>query len=727
MINIRFIISTLLLIAISIATPTFAGEYKVIVLPNSTIDVSHKNKVNNVDIEEMLAKKVINRMEEQGLACAPTLNILRIGIINNPYFSPNASNPMNNAKIISKSYNVPKVLLISSKVIVKTPAQQREFWKSLNIPALTSAESDLRLITTATMYDMKTDQVLWSDVYQQKMGKTSEGVHSIKLAKVNSYYDKITDRMLEDLKTTTSTSAILVGENKIPEWGKGGRYAINRSISDIKPDNKKTKTIAAAQEVQMVQPKVTKVKLTKEPQNTFLRKIQLSWHNKCVAFQNFQTKREIENARKLVGDNNQQVKENKKTFPKLSFKKQNSSKKISEKTTANKFKLQKKETKITANKAENKVAKTKPIKVKKSENKIAKNIQPTEKKTNSFGKNVASSFNKTKENMHNFVANLKPKKADKVAKKESKPIVDKKVKNTEKKVAQKTQNVEKKPSAFSKTKQNMHNFVANLKPKKADKVAKKETKPIVDKKVKNTEKKVAQKPHNVEKKPSTFSKTKQNVHNFVANLKPKKTNKVAKEKQETVKKVNKTEKKIAKAPMTADKKIAKVAQTPKVTTKANRNSFGKKMAASFNKTKQNVHNFVANLKPKKHETVAKEKPQIKQIKEEKKTVITEQKAKQTTVKTAKSKAEPTKQASADKPTIGKKISGKINGKYTQVKQAYIEKRNKQIQQEKKEEHYTTVIAPVTDGDENINSYIQTKPKNNSWNYTPRFNSLVNDI
>lgn len=528
MINIRFIISTLLLIAISIATPTFAGEYKVIVLPNSTIDVSHKNKVNNVDIEEMLAKKVINRMEEQGLACAPTLNILRIGIINNPYFSPNASNPMNNAKIISKSYNVPKVLLISSKVIVKTPAQQREFWKSLNIPALTSAESDLRLITTATMYDMKTDQVLWSDVYQQKMGKTSEGVHSIKLAKVNSYYDKITDRMLEDLKTTTSTSAILVGENKIPEWGKGGRYAINRSISDIKPDNKKTKTIAAAQEVQMVQPKVTKVKLTKEPQNTFLRKIQLSWHNKCVAFQNFQTKREIENARKLVGDNNQQVKENKKTFPKLSFMKQNSSKKISEKTTANKFKLQKKETKITANKAENKVAKTKPIKVKKSENKIAKNIQPTEKKTNSFGKNVASSFNKTKENMHNFVANLKPKKADKVAKKE--------------------------------------------------------TKPIVDKKVKNTEKKVAQKPHNVEKKPSTFSKTKQNVHNFVANLKPKKTNKVAKEKQETVKKVNKTEKKIAKAPMTADKKIAKVAQTPKVTTKANRNSFGKKMAASFNKT-----------------------------------------------------------------------------------------------------------------------------------------------
>lgn len=671
MINIRFIISTLLLIAISIATPTFAGEYKVIVLPNSTIDVSHKNKVNNVDIEEMLAKKVINRMEEQGLACAPTLNILRIGIINNPYFSPNASNPMNNAKIISKSYNVLKVLLISSKVIVKTPAQQREFWKSLNIPALTSAESDLRLITTATMYDMKTDQVLWSDVYQQKMGKTSEGVHSIKLAKVNSYYDKITDRMLEDLKTTTSTSAILVGENKIPEWGKGGRYAINRSISDIKPDNKKTKTIAAAQEVQMVQPKVTKVKLTKEPQNTFLRKIQLSWHNKCVAFQNFQTKREIENARKLVGDNNQQVKENKKTFPKLSFKKQNSSKKISEKTTANKFKLQKKETKITANKAENKVAKTKPIKVKKSENKIAKNIQPTEKKTNSFGKNVASSFNKTKENMHNFVANLKPKKADKVAKKE--------------------------------------------------------TKPIVDKKVKNTEKKVAQKPHNVEKKPSTFSKTKQNVHNFVANLKPKKTNKVAKEKQETVKKVNKTEKKIAKAPMTADKKIAKVAQTPKVTTKANRNSFGKKMAASFNKTKQNVHNFVANLKPKKHETVAKEKPQIKQIKEEKKTVITEQKAKQTTVKTAKSKAEPTKQASADKPTIGKKISGKINGKYTQVKQAYIEKRNKQIQQEKKEEHYTTVIAPVTDGDENINSYIQTKPRNNSWNYTPRFNSLVNDI
>ncbi len=274
MINIRFIISTLLLIALGIAQPVFAGEYKVLVIPNSCIDSTKKHTIDTVDIEELLSKKIINRMEDTGMACAPTIDILRISILNNPYYVQKAVNPINNAKIISNSYNVYKVILVSSKLEVISPVQQKEFWQKLNLPVISQHESNTQLVTTVTMYDMKSNQILWSDVYYQKVDQIGNNINKYndnktKLTAVNNYYDKLANNVLRDLSETTTTSAILV-----------------KSGSAVKTEPTVTKTLTPKSnesKITIAEKNITKKEVQKpikEKQEGFLSRLNRNINNK---------------------------------------------------------------------------------------------------------------------------------------------------------------------------------------------------------------------------------------------------------------------------------------------------------------------------------------------------------------------------------------------------------------------------------------------------------------
>jgi len=485
MIKLRFVISILLLIIVGTILPVFAGEYKVLVLPNSSIDLTQKNKIGTIDLEEMLAKKIISRLEETGMACAPTVDVLKISILNNPFFVPKASNPVNNAKIISDSYKVPKVLLISSKVIVKSQGEQKDFWKALNIPAISQTEANFQLITTVTMYDMKTDQVLWNDVYQQNLNQVSEGIKSAKITVVNSYYDELTEKLIKDLKATKSTSAILVSD-KFSE----GVKTVNsqKSLSAAQ-------TIEVSPQQNIVHPVVTKVKLAKMPKESSLTKIKLGLNKKISEYKKAKENKKIENAEKLANKSKKLIRENEKLIKKSDNEKQISI-----------------------------------IRSDKKENKVVKNLAKTEK----------SDLQKPKNNTKTF------------------------------------------------------------------------TKKIVN----------------------SVENAKKQINNYIEKKNLEKANKLV---EENKKSINKKEK----------------AEKPKIVK---------------NKEKQ---------------------PENKTY----------------------------------KLSINKKIKDTI----ASVKQAYTDKKTKQIRMEENAQHYTTVAAPVTDDEFNVNSYIQVKPRNNAWSYTPKFNSLVNDI
>ena len=398
MINIRFIISTLLLFIIGLSTPAISGEYKVLIIPNSSIDLTKKNTISNSDIEEILAKKIISKLDETGTACAPTLDILRISILNNPYFVPKTSNPINNAKIISSSYNVPKVIVVSSKVVVKNPNQQKEYWNNMKIPAISQIEPNYQLVTTVTMYDMKTDQILWSDVYNRNLNKVSEGKNAIKIASVNSYYDEITNKLVSDLKTTKSTSAILVSD-KIPQWGKTTTDTKSISTAD------KTNETAAIKPtiIKPAKQKVTKVKLAKTPKESFIKKLQSGFNDKYTAYKKSQQERNIKKAEKLVIKTENEV---------------NGVKEIKNKSVTEK-KIKE------VNKA--KAANEKQVKVAKQNDK--KDLK----------KSITTSIDKLKRDLKNYMDEKEAQKAQKLVQKKESNIV----KISDKKPAQKKKSTDK--------------------------------------------------------------------------------------------------------------------------------------------------------------------------------------------------------------------------------------------------------------------------------------------
>ena len=199
------------LIAISMMvlciSPTYAEGYNVLVIPDGYVRNTHKNLVKSVDIEEMLARKFISKMEEDGMAYAPTTSVLKISINNNSKFDKTANEPLENIRIISKAYGVPKVLIIHTKTEMSSNTQQKMFWNRLDLPVLVPFEPNMRLMTTVTMYNAKNNEVIWSDVYYKKIALKNNGVE---LSDLNKYYDELIPKVFDNIKDSKETHAIMV-------------------------------------------------------------------------------------------------------------------------------------------------------------------------------------------------------------------------------------------------------------------------------------------------------------------------------------------------------------------------------------------------------------------------------------------------------------------------------------------------------------------------------------
>lgn len=198
-----------------ISLSSFAEEYNFLVIPNSIIDTAHRTIIGKTDIEELLAKKFIDKLEASDTANAPTVNVLKISIINNPNFKYYAENPLDNAKIIANAFGISKVLIISSTTEVKNPAQQKEFWKKMGLPVITNPEPNVRVVTRVTMYNVKDDEVLYSDVFYKNLNFTGTDINvydmgTPKLTAVNSYYEELIPKMFENVKDSKQTHAILL-------------------------------------------------------------------------------------------------------------------------------------------------------------------------------------------------------------------------------------------------------------------------------------------------------------------------------------------------------------------------------------------------------------------------------------------------------------------------------------------------------------------------------------
>lgn len=188
-------------------SPVFAEGYSVLVIPSCYVRNVKKPIIKSVDVEELLARKFIMKMEANSIAYAPTMNVLRISINNNSKVNKAENDAMENIRILSKAYGVPKVIIITTNTDTNSNAQQKMFWNRLDLPVLVSFEPNMKLTTTVTMYNAKTNEILWSDVYYKRIALKGGGVD---ISDVDSYYDELIPKVFENMRDSKETHAIMV-------------------------------------------------------------------------------------------------------------------------------------------------------------------------------------------------------------------------------------------------------------------------------------------------------------------------------------------------------------------------------------------------------------------------------------------------------------------------------------------------------------------------------------
>ncbi len=210
---IAFILTT------TIFLPVMAEGYTALVIPNSSVVPKRINKVYNTDIEKLLARKIIDKMEKAGSDYAPTLDVIRISIINNSDFNKNSKEPMENVKTLSKAYGIAKVVLISSKTEIISANEQKEFWNKMNLPVLTQPEANIKVTTTIKLYNSKTDEIIYSDVFYKKLNVTGNDLNNEqrKLCALNEYYDELLPRLFDGMKESKETHAKIISTSDVPK------------------------------------------------------------------------------------------------------------------------------------------------------------------------------------------------------------------------------------------------------------------------------------------------------------------------------------------------------------------------------------------------------------------------------------------------------------------------------------------------------------------------------
>lgn len=211
-----------------------ADEYSIIVVPVCSVSSTPSVKIGNVNIEELLAQKFITKAESLGTANAPTISELRISIKNNPNIVLSKDDYISNAKMLSEAYGVPVILLLSSGTKMQDSVEQKTFWQKLNMPVITQQEPTTKLVTTLTLVNAKSNEVIWSDIYYHKI---ESNIYSLndkeKLSMINSYYDELVPRILGNMRSTKETHAIMLKPDQKPVEVEGAEKTALKS--DIKP------------------------------------------------------------------------------------------------------------------------------------------------------------------------------------------------------------------------------------------------------------------------------------------------------------------------------------------------------------------------------------------------------------------------------------------------------------------------------------------------------------
>lgn len=207
-----------ILFAIILCLPTttvYAAGYNMLVMPNGLVGATRKSILGTTDIEETLTIRLIKYLDENNIACSPSLSTLKLSVKNNANCIQNPKNVKNNIHAISKAYGVYKVLVISSKIEVQSATKQKAYWTKLDLPVITPPESNIKIITNISLINTQTNETLWNNVFYKNINCIGNGINNYnsdasKLNAINNYYNTLAIKIIDEIKANKNLKSIMV-------------------------------------------------------------------------------------------------------------------------------------------------------------------------------------------------------------------------------------------------------------------------------------------------------------------------------------------------------------------------------------------------------------------------------------------------------------------------------------------------------------------------------------
>jgi len=164
-------------IALFTAPQVFAGDYRLLVLPdnivteNSAVDSFIYNATS-----EFFADEIINLLNNTDNITSPTISETRINLKNDPSkmlaakaltsrFKTTYNVDYSTLKKIAEKTNSKYVLLLTSTIDSENYILRRTLWDFLNIPGATVIDPAYKISTYAVLVDTEKNSKLWSDTY----------------------------------------------------------------------------------------------------------------------------------------------------------------------------------------------------------------------------------------------------------------------------------------------------------------------------------------------------------------------------------------------------------------------------------------------------------------------------------------------------------------------------------------------------------------------------------
>lgn len=180
-----------------------ADEYNLIIIPSEFI-TSEKCVIKNTNMEELLIGKIKNKLNNCKVMERKTL--LKF-IQEDEQLKTNKKDEKLYIKIIFNKTETEKLLLIKIETELNKENSRNEISENYDSPLISGSKNSIRLMTTAKLYDKKTEKIVWSDVYNKNLDITSSTLIN-NYSEINNYYDELALKIINIIQKELKSKSI---------------------------------------------------------------------------------------------------------------------------------------------------------------------------------------------------------------------------------------------------------------------------------------------------------------------------------------------------------------------------------------------------------------------------------------------------------------------------------------------------------------------------------------